>query len=267
MSFVLISIFQTNDSTAIFWTRNLIYSLSLGAILPIYCKTTKKDFFMASRFLTKPKAKDVLFSMALAFTVLNFMTPLNAWFCEWIETLGFSQPTVDIPMDNVACLIIFVCIIPAVCEEILFRGGIFNGLLQKSCLKGILLSAFLFALFHMNPAQTLPQIVLGCVFALVFAKSGSIYSIIICHFFSNLCVVILSLTLEPTGFYEKYQWEVFICGLVLFVLLLVLYIPTKSVRIEKEETTIAEKNDLSATVAFVSAIVLATATWILTLVS
>ncbi len=71
-------------------------------------------------------------------------------------------------------LFVFV-VLPAVCEELAFRGFILSGLCRRfRPWTAILLSSFLYALYQMNVLQVLPHFLLGIVLALLVLRSGSI---------------------------------------------------------------------------------------------
>ena len=72
------------------------------------------------------------------------------------------------------CLFVFV-ILPALCEELAFRGFILSGLRRRfRPWTAILLSSFLYALYQMNVLQVLPHFLVGVVLALLVLRSGSL---------------------------------------------------------------------------------------------
>jgi sodium transport system permease protein len=82
-------------------------------------------------------------------------------------TNGGAQP-------QAMALFIFV-VLPALCEELAFRGFILNGLSRRfRPWTAILLSSFLYALYQMNVLQALPHFLLGIVLALLVVRSGSL---------------------------------------------------------------------------------------------
>jgi sodium transport system permease protein len=77
-------------------------------------------------------------------------------------------------------------VLPAVCEELVFRGFLLNGLMKSHRPRtAILLSSFLFALFHMNVFQFLPAFFLGVVLGLVTVRSKSVVPAIFFHLLHN----------------------------------------------------------------------------------
>jgi sodium transport system permease protein len=84
-----------------------------------------------------------------------------------------------LPKPRAAGLFVFV-ILPAVCEELAFRGFILSGLRGRfRPWTAILLSSFLYALYQMNVLQALPHFLLGIVLALLVLRSGSLGSAIV----------------------------------------------------------------------------------------
>ena len=81
-----------------------------------------------------------------------------------------------------------VSIFAPVCEEWLCRGMVLRGLLQGSKIKpvwAIVISAVFFALIHMNPWQAIPAFIMGCIFGLVYYRTGSLKLTMFMHFANN----------------------------------------------------------------------------------
>jgi sodium transport system permease protein len=86
-----------------------------------------------------------------------------------------------------------VAFLPAVCEEVAFRGFILSGLLRRvSPATAIVLSAFLFGFFHINPQQLLPATILGCVLGLIATRSGSLLPGILFHVTNNSLALLMA---------------------------------------------------------------------------
>lgn len=78
--------------------------------------------------------------------------------------------------------IITVVVAAPILEEILCRGIILRGLLERySSFKAILISAIFFAVIHMNPWQALPAFASGLFIGWVYYKTKSIIPGIIIH--------------------------------------------------------------------------------------
>lgn len=82
--------------------------------------------------------------------------------------------------------ILTVVIIASVVEEILFRGIILRGLLKHySVNKAIFASALMFAIFHMNPWQFMPALVLGLIMGWWYVKTSSLVMCVFIHSLNN----------------------------------------------------------------------------------
>ena len=76
----------------------------------------------------------------------------------------------------------------------MFRGAITHALLQQyNPTKAILISALLFGVFHINPAQILPAFLIGILLAWTYYKTGSLIPCILMHVLNNSLSVYLSI--------------------------------------------------------------------------
>lgn len=86
-----------------------------------------------------------------------------------------------------------IAVIGPVLEELLFRGAITKVLLQKyDPWKAILISAFLFGIFHINPVQVLPAFLLGILFAWIYYRTASLVPCILMHVLNNSLAVFIN---------------------------------------------------------------------------
>src|SRR5262249_15143909 len=76
--------------------------------------------------------------------------------------------------------------LPAVCEELAFRGFILSGLRRRfPAWTAILISSFLFALYHMNVFQAVPTFILGVVLGMLAVANGSVFPGMLFHLLYN----------------------------------------------------------------------------------
>jgi membrane protease YdiL (CAAX protease family) len=89
-------------------------------------------------------------------------------------------------LDTPVWLLISGVVVAPVVEEIFFRGFVYAGLRQRFDWKtAAVLSAFLFALVHLQPAMIPPIFILGLIFAYLYHRSQSIWPAIIMHVSTN----------------------------------------------------------------------------------
>jgi len=118
---------------------------------------------------------------------------LNFFFVEMLEGLGFKIKSSELPsfsISNFLLVILFVCIMPSLTEELIFRKFILSGIKGLGIVLAPILSAVCFSLYHMNPAQTVYQLLVGVVFAIVVLKTREILFVIIPHLINNIYIIL-----------------------------------------------------------------------------
>ena len=90
------------------------------------------------------------------------------------------------PMPTLPAAILLDAAVPALCEELFFRGAIFSTLRPMGRRAAVFGSALLFALMHANPAQIPYAMVAGLLLGLLYELSGSLLFPILFHFTNNL---------------------------------------------------------------------------------
>lgn len=83
-------------------------------------------------------------------------------------------------------IILVAAVVPAICEELSFRGLILSGL-QRSygSIAAVIWSGFLFALLHLNPWTFIGLWSLGCFLGYITIRLGSVWPAIILHLINN----------------------------------------------------------------------------------
>ena len=98
------------------------------------------------------------------------------------------------PMSEVAILFVLAifstAIVPAICEEYLFRGAILGLLLPFGRTAAIIGSSVLFGFMHQNPLQLFYTVFMGVILGYIYVKTKSIWACVLLHFFNNLITVV-----------------------------------------------------------------------------
>ena len=142
----------------------------------------------------------ILVSGALTefFRVIGYLDAYNPERVDPMSINSFSKYFVAV---------VVFAFVPAIVEELFFRGIILKGLLQFGRSKAAVASAVLFSLFHLNPEQTVHQFVLGIVLALVVLQTGKLMYAMILHFVNNFSI--LTYTYIAGEVYHTIPWNVF----------------------------------------------------------
>lgn len=148
---------------------------------------------------------NTLYISALTVVLVLVMQPA-VWFLSWLNALlptpefFEAMQTSQMEMiesflkgDHVIWLTLFhVALVPAVCEEVLFRGYVLRAF-QKSwgVWTAIIVSGLLFGMYHLQLTNLLPLAAIGVLLAFLTWISGSIVPAMVAHFVNNGSSVIL----------------------------------------------------------------------------
>ena len=82
-------------------------------------------------------------------------------------------------------VLVVVALVPAVSEELLFRGLVQRNLEAAGGWRGPVITGVIFGLYHFNPFTLVPLVVLGVYFGFIVYRSGNITLSMSTHFFNN----------------------------------------------------------------------------------
>jgi uncharacterized protein len=163
----------------------------------------------------------------------HWLEPIEEWMRETEDTAA-DLTKAFLTTKGIGGLIFnlfMIAILPALGEELLFRGVIQKLLTQltRSPHLGIWLSAGLFSALHMQFLGFIPRMLLGGMFGYLLYWSGSLWLPIIAHFINNAAAVIglwlidksvLDPSFEEFGAGEN-QWYFAIASLILTLFALI----------------------------------------------
>jgi len=138
---------------------------------------------------------------------LSYQLPLPASlrmrFEQW-ENVYASQATGLVSFKNIPDLlmsIVVLALIPAVCEEAFFRGGLQNFMYRgnRNLWLSVVVVSLIFSLIHMSGYGFLSRLALGIILGLIYQLSGNIWLSILAHFINNALAVIVMYTQVQAG--------------------------------------------------------------------
>ena len=150
------------------------------------------SFFKATKLNKKINWKIVGFTFLIAIIAVYGFSSLSNYFIMGLEELGYKTSLSNIAIPNVFSYLLYlvlVCAVPAVFEEICFRGCICAGLESKNKHFAVWFSAFIFMIMHGGPEQTIHQLILGVIFGYIFVYTQNLWVTILIHFFNNAVAV------------------------------------------------------------------------------
>ncbi|MBQ9512999.1 MAG: CPBP family intramembrane metalloprotease [Lachnospiraceae bacterium] len=126
-------------------------------------------------------------SVCLAQVMAHYLAELMPESMENVqETMGFME-NLSLP-----AALLLIAVLPAVCEELFFRGYVFCAVRQKmKAGLAIVLTAFLFALYHMSLVRLPLTFLPGILMTIALYYTGSIFVPMIMHFLNNAIAVLL----------------------------------------------------------------------------
>jgi len=181
-------------------TDSLIYGigiifinlLSFGLVIFLGYKKTHKNFnevFKFNNVSLNHWVSIVVFMLGFIIisseidNVLHFFLPMPSFLQDMFETIIVNK--------YIIVSILFVGIIPAFVEEMLFRGLILDGFRGNYSLrKAVILSSLLFGIIHFNPWQFVTAFIIGIISAWICIKTESIILCIYIHLFNNMVSVL-----------------------------------------------------------------------------
>lgn len=110
------------------------------------------------------------------------------------EILGLPDIMADSfkEMSNNWWSLCVMAVVGPLAEEVCFRFGIVGSLVSQNRLKpwsAIMVSAMIFGIIHMNPAQMLGATIIGAYFGWLYVKTQSVWPSLLCHIFNNAIAV------------------------------------------------------------------------------
>jgi len=171
----------------------------------IYLKKMKDPFFKQLLVPKSPTPLALLQTALIAFTFMVVLAPIVEWnanmtfpgflsgFENWArshEQLLEQLTRYLTQFDNHGQFVLgflVIAIIPAIGEELVFRGVIQNqvSFLTKKPHLAIWLTAFFFSAFHLQFFGFLPRMLLGVLFGYLYFWSGNLLIPIFAHFVNN----------------------------------------------------------------------------------
>lgn len=174
------------DSTS---ATGLIVTTAVASIVTVVVFLVPK-WAVVSRHWLQTRPWFVLFWCVIA--ALGALVP-SMWLQELMPELpNIAEEAFDLIMkDRLGYFV--VGLFAPLTEELVFRGAILRALLQwkPNPWVGIVISAFLFALIHMNPAQMPHAIMVGLLLGWMYYRTDSIIPGVVYHWVNNTVAYVL----------------------------------------------------------------------------
>ncbi|MBE6634535.1 MAG: CPBP family intramembrane metalloprotease [Ruminococcaceae bacterium] len=152
-------------------------------------------------------------------------------YSEFSQAMLWGDSTELTPVEVVLQFIV-IAMVPAFCEEFLFRGAILENLLPFGRGKAILISSLFFSIMHQNAEQILYAFAAGILLGVIYERTGSIWNCTFLHLVNNFLSFAMMLVADKLG--GKYPeimnaaMEAALCAIgVICIAILVLFLSEK----------------------------------------
>ena len=152
----------------------------------------------------KVKPSTLLYALIFTWLSMPLTTLINAISMLFVDNtvMMLSEQILGVAFP---VMLFFMAVVPAFCEETLFRGVVYGGYRKHGDkFVAVLLSGFLFGVMHMNLNQALYAFAIGVLLTLLFEATDSIFPTMLFHFVYNAqscCLMYFVEEIMP-GFYS-----------------------------------------------------------------
>ncbi|MEJ2506201.1 MAG: type II CAAX endopeptidase family protein [Ignavibacteriaceae bacterium] len=199
------------------WIEVVLFSVGIIVLMPLL-----QSYLYIQNFIIERLAANVgiINSIKTVFDSLNDMVE---------KTYGNLLAAHNIP--EMILVVIAVSIVPAVCEEVMFRGYIQKSFQFKlKPFRAAFITAIFFSLYHFNPYGFFPLAALGLYLGFAAYLSESLVVPIVLHFLNNFGAVLLyfivgndELINSDVTNAEGMQSNIFIFVILIFLFTLVIF--------------------------------------------
>ncbi|MBQ4561957.1 MAG: CPBP family intramembrane metalloprotease [Clostridia bacterium] len=170
-----------------------VYGMALAELLMVFAPVTvvllRKESIRERFNLRLPSIRS-FFSAALLMMGVNMWE--NAATFVYVSRFGMpEQNDVDFlqaffaDVSPIVALVV-IALVPAVCEELLFRGYLFDSFKGKrNKVWAVLIPALMFSAAHFDAYKLAPLLIMGIAMGYITARTGSVLLPIIFHFLNN----------------------------------------------------------------------------------
>ena len=175
----------------------IINLVAIGLLGLVFIKINKNNKYEQLP-VKKVSGKTLNYLIIIGFSVCMLSNYLTNLFLSNAYDLGINlyHESLGLPRESfieILFYILSVAAVPAVSEEILFRGALLSTLRKHSDGIAILVSSLIFGLFHGNFVQFPFAFIVGLVLSLTVVYTNSMLPAIAIHFINNLFSIICDL--------------------------------------------------------------------------
>lgn len=241
------------DNTTYMCLYMAVYTLSLLLPALIVSLCFKKRFFPFSPAKSVPFGV-AFFGILAAIGLCMLANILNSYILYFFTEMGWSVPDAPQTMvetpTSLALNLFTMAVLPALLEEMIYRGYILRTLRPYGNMFAILVSSLFFSLMHGNLRQIPFAFMVGLVLGFLYVSTNNIWLPIAVHFANNAISVLMEyFAFSLSDIYQNVFYALVIYGLIAIGILAIIVLLagyTKHLRFRQTNTSLNVLNRWSA---------------------
>lgn len=176
---------------------SLLVSQILFMLLPTLWITQKWHSTEVRKYLriTPAPLSEIVLAVSITLLFLPAGNFINTFLITQLQMPDFmisinEQIFSSYSVKEFLFLTLVVCITPAVCEEIFFRGLVQGTMERRLGAQSIIIVGLIFGLFHVQPIGLISLSLLGILFGYFFHRSRSMLPNVAAHFANNFAAIV-----------------------------------------------------------------------------
>lgn len=185
-------------------------------------------------------------SLLLACGMFFGLGYVNEAIAKIFTDFGLNVSAINVPLTSPLHLIFFsvtLALLPAIAEELFFRGIVLNSLSKVKKVYAVLISALCFSLYHCSVTQLIYQFIYGVALGFLFLTAKSVLPCIVAHFVNNFTVLCMQYFNVQLNLFSIVYIAIGVACLAVFATV-VFFVFRK--RKEKEQSSQTEDGEISA---------------------
>ena len=200
----ILSALSVNVQSTIYMAISGCFSIVAIILMLITSYLGKRQELRPMLSINKCKFNWYILSILLfvgMFFALGFANVIFTDFLNKIFNIPPNKMGENFTLNRYIALSISLAVLPAIFEELFFRGILLNSLISGGKLFAVIVSSLCFAVYHCSITQLLYQFIFGIAFSLLALNSKSIFPCILTHFLNNFIIL--------TAYYFKIENVIF----------------------------------------------------------
>lgn len=194
-------------------------------------------------------------------SLFGFLLLIEGVFGNMFNALGLLKDATESyqPPNNTVGYyflnLLLLGVMPAICEELVFRGMIFQGLKERfKPFTSVILTAFLFALMHQSITQFIYPLLLGFVLTVVMDKTNNLLYPMLIHGFNNFTTITFDFLMQKgiinVHFVGMAWWWYILAFVFAFVTCAILFVIYKFFLVKRPRNVVEQHGQVQSNTTF-----------------